>query len=1039
MAAVAPAPFDRRKKQHLYGKSHRAAYNKSNAAFFDDDEDELALPATKKVKTGTTVTAPRPAEAQTVAKPAPQPKRVASPTMVVPRPRKQKDAFDVPSSDEGDAMGLAEVPVAPKRKIRSQLIKEPVEETEQLAPWEKRALPKSSALTSVTRAKRDAALSQSTRPEVSPRKATAGSKSTRSRGSQRNNVSEESLGMDSQSEEPIAGLSAKEKLAARRRQNQSANASNKSADPGNEAPAPAVAKRSVPPMSTQAKLQSKRSRVAPPDQPAATNARPSAGADASAEDGSIFDVPSDEDVGQAPKQYAPPSSASTKPRSRLPARSSRLSTPQKAVSAPTRLTAMLPADDEYDFPAKDDMDTSPGPTSTPRVSEQHRPPSTPKSTRSTISPGHLSGSLTPKQFQLWDDFFQTTTSPSLDMKKLSISEDDRTAKSTIIATRALVRSSSDVPAKRTRMVDRLKAAIVSSSDAENSEDDDEDEADDPMDETMAETVTAAPESQEQATSQSQDRKPEIGSKRTYAKQRSHLAEDNAENAMLLDVPMETPQRPAATARRVGKPAAVPKKSAFDMDDSDDAPAAGLRTIHELRAAGRTTRVMGEIEDLLSEVADHAASSKSRRRGALMDLAAKLTDKSFAEQFTGRGFEIKLLAECDAASEPAADFLLAAALATMLSAELPSHITQFCNAALPWLTKLLPASADIAKVARERRSNMSKAAQGDLVAFADKIKGNDGLWSSARPMMMTSRMLALKCIELLVSKLRAIGDRSELLDTDALDLLVSKSGFMGNLNNDVDGALQASLTISILEALSTLSAISAWPKTVIGAVATLPAVFAESWQAPQHTKWLAYRLCLNLTNDKAVDAGAFVQSNAVQHLLQHVVSGFEGLHHPRHASDTDNEESRALRLDLLLLAIGILINLAEYSSVARQQAIAPASLPAFTTIVAIFASGQERALEAESVEESAENVAYGYLAVMLANICQEASAKAVVKSLLPKQKLDVLVESVEEFVRHHQKVDAMTAMETEGGSGGEEAVWSGFTERLLGVLEKLKAL
>lgn len=1035
MATVAPAPFERRKKQHLYGKSHRVAYNKSNAAFFDDEEDELALPAPKKVRTNTSVARPVKAqEAPSVTVPAPQPKRVASPVVEVPRPRQQADTFDVPSSDDEDAMGFAEVPAVPRRKIKSQLISEPVEETEKLAPWEKRALSKTAPASSATRGKRDGTAPTGARLKASPRKPTTEMKSAPRQARQEDDMSV------SLATKAASGLTAKEKLAARRRQNHSASAAQTDTESVDETPA--VAERSAPSVTAQTKPYSGQRRMTQPVQPTETNIQSPAKKDASTADDSIFDVPSDEDMKHTSKPFSPPSSASaiSKIRSRLPARSARLPTPQKAVSAPTRLTAMLPAEDEHDFPADDDMRLSPDATSASRTnatSEQLFASSTPRSTRNTVSPGHLSGSLTPKQVQLWDDFFQTTASPSIGMKELSISESRRTAKVRATAARTLARSSSDVPVKRTRMVDRLKAAIVSSSDVEDSENSDEDATDHSMNETNPDTVDTAHESQEQTASQNQDHKPEIRTRRTYAKQRSHLAEDNAENAMLLDVPMETPQRPAAAARRVGRPAVVPKKSTFDIDDDDDAPAGGLRTIHELRAAGRTNRVMGEIEDLLSEVADHAASSKSRRRSALMDLATKLADKGFAEQFTGHGFESQLLAECNATSDPAADFLLAAALATVLSYELPAHTTQSCTAALPWLTKLLSASADIAKVAKDRRSNMSKAAQGDLMAFADKIKAKETLWSNVSPTTMTSHVLALKCIELLVSKLRAIGDRSELLDADALSALLPKSGFTGDQSNDQDGALEASLAISTLEALSTLSAISAWPQEVIGALATLPAAFAETWQAPQHTKWLAYRLCLNITNEKAIDFSLFVGTRAVQHLLQDVVNGFENLHQSAPASDTDGEESRALRLDLLLLAIGILINLAEYSSVARQQAVAPASLPALTSIIGIFAAGQERALEAESVEESAENVAFGYLAVMLANVCQDASAKAVVKGLLPKQKLDVLVEGVEEFVRHHQRVDAMTAMETEGGNVGEGAVWSGFTERLLGVLERLK--
>ena len=55
----------------------------------------------------------------------------------------------------------------------------------------------------------------------------------------------------------------------------------------------------------------------------------------------------------------------------------------------------------------------------------------------------------------------------------------------------------------------------------------------------------------------------------------------------------------------------------------------------------------------------------------------------------------------------------------------------------------------------------------------------------------------------------------------------------------------------------------------------------------------------------------------------------------------------------------------------------------------------------------------------------------------------MVEGVEEFVRHHQCADRELEVEGDGGGGGvfggEEGreVWGGFTERLRGVLGRLR--
>lgn len=176
--------------------------------------------------------------------------------------------------------------------------------------------------------------------------------------------------------------------------------------------------------------------------------------------------------------------------------------------------------------------------------------------------------------------------------------------------------------------------------------------------------------------------------------------------------------------------------------------------------------------------------------------------------------------------------------------------------------------------------------------------------------------------------------------------------------------------------------------------------------------------------------AFIEQDAVRHLMAEIVTGLEHMHNPPIAADVP-DANPARDFDILVLATGTLINLTEHSAVAQQHAIDEAALPSLTSIVNAFLEGQKRAEEAESVEQSAANVAYGYLAIMLANLCQDNGARQMIRSLLPGGKLDVLVAAVDEFVQHHQRVDGME-------SDGLESERNNLTERLLGVLVKLKA-
>lgn len=1042
MASTTSTPLSRPKKQTVYGKSTGKPYSPANSGFFEDDEVAW-VPVVRDSKKAYPPAKPRAAKAAApkpdVPPTSPLKKSGALPQVKRSLPRR-KDEFDVPSDDDESTETYTQVPLPPKQRFQSRLVDEPTEEEEQLAPWEEKATRKGkipSNTTARSSRSKNAANGVQEKPATVQRDDSALSAPA---------AGESSQAHKDKDVQEVSGMTAMERLAARRKKAQE-NKEIITSEHGSTAKD--LPKRSVETTSAHEALQNKRRRVTPQptspsaneplDEPTATSITDKAASPkaAPADGGNIFDMPSDEETTR-PSKPVVKRTIQVRARPRAPG-ALRRETPQKGLSAPSRLQAMITSDDEFGFPS-----TEPTPPETPATPQtalrngRKAAQSTPDSTSSSASRDRKPGTLTPKQTQLWADLLEPDAVPATGMKKLSITQSMMQTKSGRSKPAPLERSSSDNPIKRTRIIDRLKASAPNSSD-EESESEDEVMAEDGPDtndfaaEPLATSTTASQEADslsQMGHSQDKHTKPTAsGSLITYAKQRSHLADDSLDSAIMFDLPMDAPERPAATARRVGTPAGPMSSNKYDVDDLDDAPASGARTIHELRAEGRNARVMGEIEDLIGEVQDRANSARSRRRGALLDLTTKLFDKSFAEQIISHGFENTLLAECKTPSDPPADFLLIISLLLLLRSEPPSHALDAFAEVLPCIARLLAESTDIAKVAKERRSNMSKSTQGDVVVLSDKLKADQTLWGELSPSNISSRVVALKTIELAVRNLRETGNKSELLGAGAVALILPQSALVGLQSNAVK-AFEANLIISILEALKTFSTGGNWSDSCAGSIGALPSIFAEEWQAPSHTKWIAYRLCANITNESGPVQLAFVEKYAVRHLMAEVVNGFDLLHNPSVDDDTSGANGKR-DFDILLLAIGTLINLTEHSTMAQQQAVEKGSLDSLKSIVQIFLEGQEQAIEAVSEEQSAANVAYGYLSIMLANICQDDEARTVVRSLLPGDKMDVLVAAVEEFVKHHQKVD-----EKQSGESGQD--WSGFTERLLGVLVKLKA-
>ncbi|KAF2484706.1 hypothetical protein BDY17DRAFT_134017 [Neohortaea acidophila] len=1005
MATSSTAQVPKRKKQ-VYGKVVNRSHWNVDSFFNEDDEPasaESVPPRQSNVKESYPVTK--------------APPKTYTSKQAPSRP-KRHDTFDVPSSDE-DSPSPAKVVPSPRFHHKSTLVDDTAASHASLAPWERS---RAQADHDATSKRKNAYLAS---PESQLRedlmRATASPELLKSTTPSRKSPSEP---VEKSRAAPPEPLTAKARLAARRR----------------EAGHP-VAKRdadSDPDITPRKRARTSEEAKEGPSQPTgdeSTHESAKGNAESDDQQHDIFDLPSSSEEERSSQSNRLPSSKlrSTKPSAR-PGRSKTYAGKAalaKGASAPSRLTEMLHDTDTTEAPTR-------SPSATSRKSSPQHAPSTPPSGRSANSETNntAAAAMTPRQAQLWHDLLPSDNaapSPSaLPIKDLSISGKKRSGVSSF--TRKLSKSQSDVGRRRTRLVDRLKASAPSSGDEALADDDSESESES-MDDL--ETKQRSPRSSERPslvkrvsshTSHSQSQPTAAastnGPKITYGQSRSYLQEDSLEQDFMADLDSEMTQRPAPS-KRFGKSTATLQNSAFDLEDSDDERTSGkIRTIHELRASGRNVAGMYDIEELLGEIRNHNASHRSRRRSALIELASKLTDKAFAGRFVGQSLESELAAECGVAADDIADFAIAVAFAVILASEPPDHTIRTLHeqGTLPWLAKLLQHDPPAGKMAKDRRNNMAKAAQGAFNDFTDGIKTQVILWGERVPHEMTPRLIALKALDLLIRRLRRTGTKEELLDFEQISLVLRS----GTPSMTADHAIDLDLSVSILESLSTTTTSLSWPSTTLERIADILPQLDATTSTTRHTLFLTLRLSLNLTNDNAHNC-ALLSANPMttQHLLLSIDQGCTTLH------VESNEEHRALALDLLVLSMGIIINLAEHSTAARHSALLT-SPEVLTSLLAVLQTGQENMLEAESVSESVTNVAYGYLAVMLANLCQEPDVRAFVKEKLPGKNLRLLVEAVQEFVLHHERVDGMAF---EGEEGGE--VWGAFTERLRGVLGRLK--
>ncbi|KAJ9662968.1 hypothetical protein H2201_005845 [Coniosporium apollinis] len=694
--------------------------------------------------------------------------------------------------------------------------------------------------------------------------------------------------------------------------------------------------------------------------------------------------------------------------------------------------------------------------------------------RSSGRPAELarSGSVTPRQKSAWDKLLVgagVLSSSPID----SMTNNLQTSGSGTKKQRTLSRSVSDLPqtdhTRRQRLIDSLIPAAAMS---EESFEDGESEIlegasfggpsvtiSQPIESVsrLGEASQDVMDVDSQATASTSQRTTlaDVGPRRTYACERTYLEDKNAEDDLLLALPLDSP----ITAKQpTGNGAfGMPQRQPQFMDDEQEDSQGGIKSIHELRAAGGNKRFLDDIESLLDDIEANGPSTVSRRRSGMVELCIKLADENFARKLFNTSLEQRLFPAPPIESDTILKFIKAVAIAFIVHAHAPvTWVRQIHRSgALDTLTSLLDLDIDISRIAKDRKTNMSKVAQSTLLEFRTLVQ-QAAFWGDEKPFILTPRLMALRSMDLLIGRLRKLGDDDILLTSDLtsqlLDIATSASG---SLAQDVIPPYDVAcleLSLSILESGSTLpghaparSPFSADHLTQLAAI--LPLLLTHPDANLAHSTSLAIRLATNLANNNPRICGQFAEPGLIHPLVGAITRTFETLDAEEHG---DDEVKHLATIDRLVLLLGCGINLFEHSEACRVALLSTAS-PSFTgaedgaaagtgsiaptpltPLTHLFLSHRTRAWHAAlSVQASHSNIPYGYLAVLLGNLCQTPELRAEVEAGLSAQGgMQVLVGAIEEFVRFHEAVDK------EGGEVAEET-WGVFTGRMRGVVERLR--
>ncbi|KAI1662983.1 wings apart-like protein regulation of heterochromatin-domain-containing protein [Daldinia decipiens] len=477
--------------------------------------------------------------------------------------------------------------------------------------------------------------------------------------------------------------------------------------------------------------------------------------------------------------------------------------------------------------------------------------------------------------------------------------------------------------------------------------------------------------------------------------------------------------------------AVNTKGVFDDDDDalNGSPNSKLRDIHELRQAGANSRVADTMQDLADQIGSPSDKPSSSRRAALLQIAEKIKDKTFMRQCRDHGVEAALLKDVDKETDTISGYLILSILVTILAKWPSSHTQQLVRLGKPanMFALLLGVTRDIKVIARDRKSNLSKRSQTSLIAVQTSLC-ELSIWGEASPPRISPRSLALKCLHLLITQnVNAAKDPAVFSPAVAEALFAVLSEAVESTEYwdypATAEAIDLANTLSILDfyavSLEEPQRSNAdWTTRYLPIVAdvfsassrnVIPDITAQESES-KLLEGAILKLTINLTNNSLEAPEVFVSKGLIPALANSISSNFARIW----ASLSQDTWVDGI-LDSLVLRLGILINFSEHSSLVRQviDDCHHDNQRPVDELIRLFLENYRRTAEADSMETSHLNVAFGYLSVLLGYLALHPPVRQKIRSNHSTKSITPLLDSLREFITHYKKVEQNIGEDDDG--------------------------
>lgn len=248
------------------------------------------------------------------------------------------------------------------------------------------------------------------------------------------------------------------------------------------------------------------------------------------------------------------------------------------------------------------------------------------------------------------------------------------------------------------------------------------------------------------------------------------------------------------------------------------------------------------------------------------------------------------------------------------------MVQVCNnGVVPMLARMLASARDISVIAKDRKTNMSKAALSQVADLRTLLEKSP-IFRGRKTQVISPQILALKALEKLVRRFREYGSADEILNGAALRGLVDILGPFTACKEypqalRTHGFQLLELPISTLEAYTLGGFCSLEGQVSSDELVSLTKLFSvvSGWTTDEDLGpllLLLLRLNINISNNRPLACETLADPPFITSLVGLIKKKFEAL------SGILEEQERLLSIDMLVLCLGLMMNFAEFSPKAR---------------------------------------------------------------------------------------------------------------------------